>query len=185
MYFFCCHSLLKQCFQNRHWVKLAWWLPWQFEHLKGWGHSSSFLVSSRGGFVFLLALQHHPNLWWFSNLWGPLHLTHFNSWILQEKVECPHLQQFLHWGTPGLALVPLIVAMNDLTLKHLLIKSLAFMPLCVSHILIHTMAMSDFGKTLMTLGFDTRVMLLKMWFCLMIFSTSEELRCSWRFPFGK
>ena len=142
------------------------------------GHGSPFLVSSHGGFVFLLALQHYSNLRWFSNLWGLLHLTYFDPWILQEKVECSHLQQFLHWGTPGLALVPLIVAMNDLTLKYLLIKSLAFVLLCTSHISIHTMAMSDFGETLMTLGFDTRVTLLKMWFCLMMLSTSEELRRS-------
>ena len=40
---------------------------------------------------------------------------------------------------------------------------------------IQTMAMSDLGETLMTLGFDTSEILSKMWFCLRMVSTSEEV----------
>jgi len=43
--------------------------------------------------------------------------------------------------------------------------------------LIHMIAMSDLGETLMTQGLDTRTTLLKMWFFLRIFSmSSEEMR---------
>jgi len=68
-----------------------------------------------------------------SNLWGPLHLTHLDPCILHEKVKWPYLQQFSHWGILGLALAPLMVAMNLPTLKHLLIRFFAFIPLWVSH----------------------------------------------------
>ena len=40
---------------------------------------------------------------------------------------------------------------------------------------IQTMAMSDLGETLMTLGFDASEILSKMWFCLRMVSTSEEV----------
>ena len=117
-YFFCCHSLLNLCLQNGHRFESAWWLPWQFKHLNVCGHGSSFFVSSQRGFVFLFALQHYLNSWWFSDLWGPLHLMHLNSWILQENITWPHFQQFLHWGTPGFILAPLIVAIYLPMLKH-------------------------------------------------------------------
>ena len=132
-YFFCYHSLLNQFFQNRHKVKSAWWSPWQFKHLKMWEHSLLFLVLKQRGFAFALALQYQPNSQWFSNLWGPLYLMHLVSCVLHKKVECPHLQQFLHWRTPGLVLAPLIVAINLLMLKHLLTRSLAFAPLWAFH----------------------------------------------------
>ena len=95
-YFFWCYSLLNRCLQNGHWLESAWWLLLQLEHLKEWGHRLPFLVSRHGGFIFLFALQHHPNSRWFSDLCGPLHLMHLEPWILQEKIACPHFQQFLH-----------------------------------------------------------------------------------------
>ena len=110
-YFLMCHSLWKRCLQKGQVFESAWWLPLQFEHLKEWGHGSPFLVSSLGGLILSLALQHQPNSLWWSDLWGPLHFTHLDPWIRQEKVVCPHFQQFLHWGTPGFMLAPLIVAM--------------------------------------------------------------------------
>jgi len=110
-YFLMCHSLWKRCLQNGQEFESAWWSPLQFEHLKEWGHGSPFLVSSLGGLILSLALQHHPNSLWCSDLWGPLHFMHFDPWMQHENVEWPHFQQFLHWGTPGFILAPLIVAM--------------------------------------------------------------------------
>ena len=110
-YFFTCHSLLKRCLQNRQVLELAWWFPLQLEHLNEWGHGSPFLVSSLGGLILALALQHQPNSLWCSDLWGLLHLTHFAPCILHEKVEWPHFQQFLHWETPRFMFAPLTVAM--------------------------------------------------------------------------
>jgi len=126
-YFFCCHSLLNLCLQNRHWLESAWWSPQQFRHLNEWGHGSPFFVSNWGGLIFLLALQHHPNLWWFSDLWGPLHLTHLEPWILHEKVVCPHFQQFLHCRMSGFILAPQMVTIYLPMLKHLLISILALL----------------------------------------------------------
>ena len=126
-YFFWCHSLLNWCLQNRHRLELAWWSPLQLEHLNEWGHGSPFLVSRHGGFVFSFALQHHLNSWWFSDLCGPLHLTHLEPWILQEKVVWPYLQQFLHWGTPGFIFATLIVVIYLPTLKHRLMRHLALL----------------------------------------------------------
>ena len=178
-YFFCCHSVLNLCLQNGHRFKSAWWSPWQFEHLNVCGHGSPFFVLSRRGFDFSLALQHHPNLWWFSNLWRPLHLTYLDPWILQENIKWPHFQQFLHWGIPRFMLAPQIVAMYLLTLKHWLMSSLVLLPLWTSQISIQTMDMSDLGEILMTLGLDTRLTLLKIWFCFKIVSMSLEIRWSW------
>jgi len=95
-YFFCYHSLLNLCLQNGHRLESAWWSPWQFEHLNKWGHGSSFFISSREGLDFSFALQHHLNSQWFSDLWGPLHLTYLDPCTLHEKVAWPHFQQFLH-----------------------------------------------------------------------------------------
>ena len=50
---------------------------------------------------------------------------------------------------------------------------------------IQTMAMSDLGETLITLGFDASKMLSKMWFCLRTVSTSEEVSFSIEFEWGK
>ena len=85
-YFFCCHSLLNLCLQNGHKLESAWWLPQQFEHLNVWGHGSPFFILSRGRLNFSFALQHHPNLRWFSDLWGLLHLIHLDPWILHENI---------------------------------------------------------------------------------------------------
>ena len=86
-YFLTCHSLLKQCLQKGQLLESAWWSPLQFEHLKEWGHGSPFLVSNLGGLILALPLQHQPNSLWCSDLWGPLHLTHFAPWILHENIE--------------------------------------------------------------------------------------------------
>ena len=156
----------------------------QLEHLNEWGHGSPFLVSSLGGLILVFALQHQPNSLWCSDLWGPLHLTHLAPWILHENVECPHFQQFLHWGTPGFMLAPQMVAMKLPTLKHLLISIFVLEPLWTSQISNQTIAMSDFGDTLITLSFDAREMLLKMWFCLRVVSMFSEVSFSWEFAWG-
>ena len=44
----------------------------------------------------------------------------------------------------------------------------------MSQMSIQTIAMSDFGETLITLGLDAREMLSKMWFCFKIVSMSLE-----------
>ena len=184
-YFFWCHSLLNLCLQNGHKLESAWWLPWQFKHLNEWGHGMSFLVFSLGGLILGLALQHQLNSLWCSDLCGPLHLMHLAPWILQENVVWPHFQQFLHWGTPGFMLALLMVAMKFPTLKHLLINILAFLLLWTSQISIQTMDMSDLGETLITLDFDAREMLSKMWFCLRIASMSFDMSLSLELRWGK
>ena len=161
-YFFICHFLLKQWRQKGHTLELAWWSPQQFKHLNAWGQGSPFFVSSLGGLILSFGLQHHPNSLWFSDLWGPLHLTHLKPCILYEKVACPHFQQFLHWGTPGFMFAPQMVAMYFPMLKHLLMSILALVPLWTSHISIHTMDMLDLGETLMTCGLEANEMLLKI-----------------------
>ena len=185
MYFFWYHSLLNQCLQNGHWLESAWWSPWQFEHLNACGHGLPFLVSNLGGFDLALALQHHLNLQWCSDLCGPLHLTHLVPWILHKKVECPHFQQFLHRRTPGFMLAPLMVVIWLPMLKHLLISILALTLLCTSQISIQTMAMSNFGETLITLGLDAREMLSNIWFCFKIASMSFDESFSWELACGK
>ena len=50
---------------------------------------------------------------------------------------------------------------------------------------IQTMAISDLGETLITLGLDTREILSKMWFCLRIVSTSKEVSFSMELEWGK
>ena len=95
-YSFECHSLLKQCLQNRHTFELAWWLPLQLTHLNMWEQGSPFLVSSQGGLILPFTLQHHLNCQWYSNMWGLLHLIYLEPWILQNPIVWPQFQQFLH-----------------------------------------------------------------------------------------
>ena len=183
-YFLICHSLLKRCLQNGQEFEPTWWSPLQLEHLKEWGQGLPFLVSNLGGLILVLALQHQLNSLWCSDLWGLLHLTHLAPWIQHEKVEWPYFQQFLHWRTLGFIFAPLIIAMLLPTLKHLLIRSLAFWPLCMSQISIQTIAISNFGETLIIHGLDVREMLSKIWFCLSMVSTSDEVSFSWEFEWG-
>ena len=136
------------------------------------------------GLILSFALQHHPNSQWFSDLWGPLHLMHFDPWILHEKVTWPHFQQFLYWGTPGFMLAPLMVAIYLPTLKHLLISILALLPLWMSQTSIHTINMSDLGDTLITLGLDAKNILSNIWFCLRIISMSLDISHSWELSWG-
>ena len=156
VYFFCCHSLLNLCLQNGHKLEFTWWSPWQFKHLKEWGHSSPFFISSLRELILALALQHHLKSRWFLDLWGPLHLMHLDSWILQENIVWPYFQQFLHCGTLEFILAPRMVVIYHPTLKHLLISILALLPLWTSQISIQTINMSDFGDTLITLGLDAK-----------------------------
>ena len=123
-YFFWCHSLLNKFFQNGQVIKSAWCSSQQLVHLKVCRHGSPFLVSRRSRLILLFALQHQPNSWWFSDLWGPLHITHFKSWILQKKVKWSYFQQFLHWGIPWFVLAILTITIYLPTLKHLLIRPL-------------------------------------------------------------
>ena len=183
-YFLTYYSLLKWCLQKGQMFKSAWWSPLQLEHLKVWGHGLPFLVSSLEGLILVLALQHQPNSLWCSDLWGLLHLTHLASWIWHEKVEWSHFQQFLHWGMPRFMLTPLIVAMLLPTLKHLLISSFVFWPLCTSHMSIQMMAISDLGETLMILSLEVREMLSKIWFCFRMVLISDEVSFSWGSEWG-
>jgi len=57
---------------------------------------------------------------------------------------------------------PYIVAMKLSILKYLLMIVLSLEPFCVSQMLIYTMDMSNFGETLITLGLEAKMILLKM-----------------------
>ena len=70
---------------------------------------------------------------------------------------------------------PLIVTMKLLTLNLLLIIVLALKPFYMSQMLIQTIDMSDLDKTLMTLNFEAKIMLLKMWLALRIFLTLSDV----------
>ena len=48
--------------------------------------------------------------------------------------------------------------------------------------LIHIIAISDLGDTLITLGLDVRVTLSKIWFCLITVLTLLQERQSCKFP---
>jgi len=63
-------------------------------------------------------------------------------------------------------LVPLTVAMNLPMLKRRLIMFFAKEPLCESQMSIQTTAMSDFGDTLMTQGFEANTTSLNRWVSL-------------------
>ena len=178
-YFFICYFLLKQWRQKGHTFESAWWSLWQFKHLNAWGQGLPFFISSLRGLILSFSLQHHLNSLWFSDLWGPLHLTHLEPCILHEKVACSHLQQFLHWGTPRFMFAPRMVAMYFPTLKHLLMSILVLVPLWTSHISIYTIDMSDLGETLMTRGLEANEMLSKIWFCFKIVLMLLEVRWSW------
>ena len=100
---------------------------------------------------------------WCSILWRPLHFWHLDPWVWHVNVVCPYLQQFLHWGTPGFILVPLIVVMWWLMLKHLLIRILPFVPFWESQVLIHITAMLDLGDALMMHRHEANITSFKMW----------------------
>ena len=140
------------------------------------GHDLPFFVSRHGRFVFLLALQYQPNWQWFSNLCGLLHLMHLDPWILQENVECLYFQQFLYCRMPEFILASLMVVIYFPILKHWLIKVLALLSLWTSQMSIQIIDISNFSDTLMTCSFEASITLLKIWFCLMMFSTSLEVR---------
>ena len=124
-------------------------------------------------------------MWWFSDLWGLLHLMYFDPCILYKNVVWLHFQQFLHWGTPGFILALWMVTMYLPTLKHLLMSILALLLLWTFHMSIQTIDMSNLGETLITLGLDTKLTLLKIWFCLRTTLTSLEVRQSWELPWEK
>ena len=184
VYSLVCHSLLNLCFQNGQSVESAWCLSLQFKHLKECRQGTSFLVSNLGGLILSLALQHYTNWRWWMDWWRMLHLTHLNLWILYTPAVWPYFQQFLHCSTPEFMCAPWIVAMKLPMLNLLLMRLLALILLCISHISIHTMDMSDLGETLITFGLEVRMMLLKMWLFFRIFSISskdkQEFDCSER-----
>jgi len=91
-------------------LMLLEWTEIRVTHLKVCEHSSSCLVSSLGELVFALVLQHYAKWWWYLVLWGWLHFTHLKSWILHEKVACPHFQQFLYCNTSNFMSTLWIVA---------------------------------------------------------------------------
>ena len=117
--------------------------------------------------------------------WGPLHLTHFTPWILHTSDVWPHFQQFLHCDTLEFILAPQIITIKLPTLNLLLIRLFAFIPLWASQMLIQTIAMSDLGDTLMTLGLEAKTILLKIWLFFKISFISSEviqaLVCSKRY----
>ena len=182
MYFFWCHSQLNLCFQNRYKLESAWWSSRQLGYLNVCGHSSPHFIFRCSRFIFSLALQHQLNLQWFSDLCSLLYLIYLDSWILHKNVACPYFQQFLHCGTLEFMLAPLIVAIYLPMLKHQLIKLLALLLLWTSQMSIQMIDMSDFGNTLMTHGLEASVMLLKIWFCLILSSTSLDVSWSWELP---
>ena len=149
------------------------------------GHSSPFFVLRWGGLIFSFALQHHPNWWWFSVLWGPLYLMHLDHWIWQDKVACLHHQQFLYRGTPRFILASRIVMINLPTLKYLFIRYLALLPLWASQMSIQMIDISDLGEILMMCSFDIRTTLSKIWFCFIMFSMLFGVRCSFELLWGK
>ena len=142
-------------------------------------HGLSFFFSRHRRLIFVLALQYQLNLRWFSDLWGLLYLMHLEPWILHKNIEWPHFQQFLYYSTPGFMLAPLMVTIYFPTLKYWLIRLLALLPLWISQILIQIIDMLDLGDILITCSLEAKVMLLKIWFCLMMVSTSLELRQSY------
>jgi len=79
---------------------------------------------------------------------------------------------------PGFILAPQIVVINLPILKHLLIRLLALLPLWTFQMSIQIIDILDLGETLMTCGFDARTILSKIWFCLIISSTSLGVRHS-------
>jgi len=70
---------------------------------------------------------------------------------------------------------PRIVAMKLSMLNFLSIRLLALDLLCSFQISIQIIDMSDFGKTLMILGFEARMTSLKIWLLFKILSMSLEV----------
>ena len=102
---------------------------------------------------------------------------HLAPWVQHTLAMWPYFQQFLHCGTPRFIFTPHIIAIKLPILKCLLIIVFALEPFCISHMLIHTIAMSDFGKIFMIFGLDARIILLKIWLFLRTFSISLDKIC--------
>ena len=170
-----CYSLLNLCFQNRQSVESAWCSHLQFRYLNECGQGLSFLVSNLRGLILLLALQHYTNWQWWMVWCEPLHLTYLDPWIWHIPAECSHFQQFLHYGTPGFIFAPYTVAMKLPMLNCLLMIDFAVELFCMSQISIQMIVISDFGDTLIILGLEVRMISLKIWLFLRIFSTSSDV----------
>jgi len=129
------------------------------------------LSPARERFALGSTLQYQAISQWCSNLWGLLYLGHLALYALHAKMICFYFQQFLYWGTPRFMFVPLMVAMYQPTLMHLLMTDLALVPLWESHISIYIIAISDLGEVLITLEHTARVMSLSITLCNKISST--------------
>jgi len=104
-----------------------------------------------------------------SNLWRPLHQSYNAaancSVDLSVLDEVPN-QATHFWALfsyTGVMFIPLIVKMWWPTLKHLLIRHFAFVPFWKFQTSIQTIAMSDFGDTLIILDYETKTKSLKIW----------------------
>ena len=139
----------------------------------------SFLVSRQGKLILSFILQYQPNWQWCSDLCRLLYLMHFASWILHEKIAWSYFQQFLHWDMPRFIFIPLIVAIYFPTLKYWLIRLLALLLLWTSQISTQMINISNLDETLITYSFEVSTILLKIWFCFIISSTSLDKRCFW------
>ena len=76
---------------------------------------------------------------------------------------------------PSFMFAPRIVAMKLSMLNFLSMRLLALDLLCTFQISIQIIDMSDFGKTLMILGFEARMTLLKIWLLFKILSMLLEV----------
>jgi len=172
-YFLECHSLLKWCFQNGHEFELVWWSPLQLIYLNIWEQGVLCSILSLGRLILNFTLQHQANWWWCSDLWRSLHLMYLNLCALHENIAWPY---FLHCGTSGFMFASLIVTIYLSILKHLLIRSLALLPLWTSQMSNQMITISDLGETLMMQGFEAIVILLNMWlFLMMVLTTLAEM----------
>ena len=76
---------------------------------------------------------------------------------------------------PSFMFAPRIIAMKLSMLNFLSMRLLALDLLCTFQISIQIIDMSDFGKTLMILGFEARMTLLKIWLLFKILSMLLEV----------
>jgi len=143
-----CQFQLKWCFQNRQWLLSTWYSPLQLMYLNEWVYSFPFSVLSLEGFILKFALQHHTIFLWCFSLCRLSHFWHFNLYRQHVYMVWPYFQQFLHCRILGFMFVPLIVVMWCSILKHLLIRSFAFVPFWKFQMSTYTMAMLDLGEAL-------------------------------------
>ena len=90
---------------------------------------------------------------------GLLHLMYLDSWTLHECIACPHFQHFLHYRIPRFIFALQTIVIKLSTIKHLLIKPFTLVPLYVSQMSSHMIAMSDLEDFffLLTIYYTVRI----------------------------